>query len=363
MAKTIKLNLPKGKGGGGGGIVKALGGLMGSAVVGIVLLVLAAVFLTLTVPVQADEFAVRQVYLGPSKGVQEQVYGPGLHFVVPGYERLHVFPRDLQVLDLNDSEVEHERSSREARMRDDYLVASAIRIQTSEGYQVTVDVSVLYRVVDPYTVLTKVGAGRIYETKVVARRADKILRQTLGKLDAEDFYHDELRIRMAEETRELLAEDLAEWGIQVFGVLLREYSYDARYQEAIEQRKIQDQKVFKNQAEAVAASQEAEKNRVLAEGKARIDVEMERGRAEVRKIAATADLYHRQKLAEGDLLVALAEAEGTKLENAALQQAGASNMVGLEMAEAMRGTKVIMVSTSGPGGVNPLDLDTLLRGW
>jgi len=144
---------------------------------------------------------------------------------------------------------------------------------------------------------------------------------------------------------------------------LREYTYDKRYQEAIEQRKIQDQKVFKNQAEAVSASREAEKNRVLAEGQARIEVERERGRAEVRKINAEADAYFRTRIAEGDLLVALAEAEGTKLENQALQQAGAGNMVGLKMAEALDGTEVIMVSTTGDGSMNPLDLDRLIGGW
>ena len=118
-----------------------------------------------------------------------------------------------------------------------------------------------------------------------------------------------------------------------------------------------------NQAEAVAATRRAEKNRVLAEGQARIDVESERGKAEVRKIAAEADAYYRKRVAEGDLLVALAEAEGTRLENQALQQAGASNIVGLEMAEALEGTEVIVVSTTGPGAVNPLDLNALLKGW
>ena len=221
----------------------------------------------------------------------------------------------------------------------------------------------LYRVVDPYAVVTKVGAGRIYETKVVARRADKILRQTLGRLDAEDFYNDKTRIEMGEQTRQELAADVEEWGIQIWGVLVRDYVYDQRYQDAIEQRKIQDQTVFKNQAEAVAATRRAEKNRVLAEGQARIDVESERGLAEVRKITAEADAYFRTRVAEGDLLVALAEAEGTRLENQALQQAGASNIVGLEMAEALEGTEVIVVSTTGQGAVNPLDLNSLLKGW
>ena len=145
-------------------------------------------------------------------------------------------------------------------------------------------------------------------------------------------------------------------------MLIRDYTYDQRYQEAIEQRKIQDQNVFKNQAEAFSATMEAEKNRVLAEGKATVDVELERGPRRGPQDHAEAESYYRTRVAEGDLLVALAEAEGTKLENAALQQAGASNIVGLEMAEAMEGTEVIMVSTTG-GGVNPLDLDALLRGW
>lgn len=318
-------------------------------------------FLALTQRVEPDQQAVRQVYFGPSKGVGQGIYGPGLHLVIPGYERLHKFPSDLQILDMNDTEVKFEQSG--GRMPEDYMVAPSIRIQTSEGYQVTVDVAILYRVVDPYKVVTKVGPGRIYETKVVTRQGDKILRQTLGRLEAEDFYNQALRTKAIADARDLLAQDLEEWGLEVVMVSLRDYTYDSRYQEAIEQRKIQDQTVFKNKAEAVAATQAAEKDRTLAEGQANIEVERERGRAEVRKIAAEADLYFRQKVAEGDLLVALAEAEGTRLENAALQQAGASNMVGLEMAKAMDGTQVIIVSTTGAGAVNPLDLERLVSGW
>ena len=102
---------------------------------------------------------------------------------------------------------------------------------------------------------------------------------------------------------------------------------------------------------------------MLAEGQATVGIEQERGRAEVRKIAAEADLYYRKRIAEGDLLVALAEAEGTRLENAALRVSGASNIVGIEMAKALDGTEVIIVSTTGDGAMNPLDLDAMLKGW
>lgn len=351
---VVRLKLPSGSGLRGGRLATLVGIVAVLGIVGVGLL-------SLSQKVGPGEFAVRQVYFGPSKGVQQGVYGSGLHLVIPGYERLHVFPQDLQVLDLNDSELEW--VTKGGKMPSDYLTAPSIRIQTSEGYQVKVDVSILYRVKDPYMVVTKVGPGKIYETKVVTRQADQILRQTLGRLDAEDFYDDSRRVVATKEAHDLLAADLQQWGLEIVTVLMRDYTYDERYQNAIEQRKIQDQTVFKNKAEAIAATQNAEKDRTLAEGRANINVEMERGRAEVRKIKADADLYFRQKVAEGDLRVALAEAEGTRLENAALQSAGASNMVGLEMAKALEGTQVIVVSTTGANSVNPLDLERLVSGW
>ncbi len=334
-----------------GGRAKAVTGAALAAVGSFVVLVLYATFTTYVLP---DEFAVRQVYVGPGKGIQEELYGPGLHFVMPGYERLHGFPRDLQLLEFNDNDISNSEGS---------FQSPAIRIQTSEGYQVTVDVAIAYRIVDPYKVMTELGPGELYLTSLVSPRSDKVLRQKLGELNAEDFYSGFRRRHAAEEARELLAAEVEGAGIQIWSVMVRHYTYDKRYQEAIEQRKIQDQTVFKNKAEALAATQEAEKNRVQAEGLARVEVERERGRSEVQKIEADADLYYRQKIAEGGLLVALAEAEGTRLENEALQAAGASNLVGLEMAKVMEGADVIIVPTDGPGGVNPLDLDSLLKGW
>ncbi len=344
MAETARVRLPIPS-----GRVALIGG--GGLAAIIALVVLYATFLTSVGP---NEFAVRQVFLGPKKGVQTEILGPGLHFVMPGYERLHLFPRGLQLLEFNDSKVSASLAAHSQ---------PSIRIQTSEGYQVTVDVTVAYRIIDPYAVITNVGPGSLYETSLMVPRSDKVLRQNLGQLNAEQFYQGDLRREKAEQARLRLSEDVEADGIQVWSVLVRHYTYDSRYQKAIEDRKIQDQTVFKNRAEAVAASQEAEKNRVLAKGQAQVEVERQRGRSEVQKINSDADLYYRQKGAEGDLLVALAEAEGTKAENRALQTAGAANLVGLEMAEVLDGVEVIIVPTDGKQGVNPLDLDELVRGW
>jgi regulator of protease activity HflC (stomatin/prohibitin superfamily) len=333
--------------------VKRLLAIASAAFIGLIV-----IYASFTVYVEPTELAVRQVFLdvpfGPDKGIQGEIYGPGLYFIMPGYERLHLFPRDMQLVEFNDylTEASTESSS-----------ASSIRIQTSEGYQVSVDVTVSYRIVDPVALIKAVGPGRLYESQLVLPRADRYLRQTLGELNAEDFYAGKMRQAKAQQARELLTADLAVAGIQVWNVMVRHYKYDDRYQEAIEQRKIQDQTVFKNRAEAHAKASEAEKNRVLAEGAAKVEVEKERGVAEVRKINADAELYFRKTIAEGDKLVALAEAEATRLRNDALRAQGAENLVGLEMAGVLEGTQVIVVPTDGASGVNPLNLDQLIRGW
>lgn len=321
---------------------------------GVAVLTSLFVYNVCTVYVKPYEMGVKQVILGGEKGIRETVYGPGLNWVTPGAERMHRFPADLQVLEMADSAAEVGEGA-------DHRVVRAIKIQTSEGYTVSADVTVLYRIENPYKVMTQIGPGRLYEDSAVIPRAEQVLRRTLGEMDADDFYKGDRRDKAVEQARTLLATELEPKGIKVTHVLLRQYRYDERYQQAIEQRKIQDQSVFKNQAEAAAAQAEAEKNRIIAEGQATVQVELARGDAEVAKLRSEAELYRRTKAAEGDLTVKLAKAKGIELENAALRGAGSENMVGLKMADVLGGTQVIVVPTDGEGGVNPLDLNAALK--
>jgi regulator of protease activity HflC (stomatin/prohibitin superfamily) len=209
--------------------------------------------------------------------------------------------------------------------------------------------------------MTQIGPGRLYEDSIVIPRAEQQLRRIFGELDAEDFYKGTTREKASADSQRLLTEQLSPLGIAVTHVLVRQYRYDQRYQAAIEQRKIQDQTVFKNQAEALAAQAEAEKNRIVAEGAASVDVEFARGNAEVEKLRSEADLYTRTKAAEGQLVVRLSRAQGTQLENTALRGVGSENMVGLKMAETLKGVEVIVLPSDGEGGTNPLDLNQMLR--
>ncbi len=137
------------------------------------------------------------------------------------------------------------------------------------------------------------------------------MRKTLGELNSEEFYQGPRRIEKSNAAHQALKDELAPFGIGVDAVLVQRYVYDERYQQLIEGRKIRDQTVFLREAEAAAAIEQRKRDTVEAEGKATTEVELERGRAEVQKLGATADLYRRKRAAEGKLLVELADAKGT----------------------------------------------------
>ncbi|HVE84262.1 MAG TPA: SPFH domain-containing protein, partial [Myxococcales bacterium] len=222
-----------------------------------------------TTYIKPNEFGIKQVTWGTGKGVKPDVYPTGLHWVTPGAERMHRFPTDLQILNLTNDANE--------RGTDDARAAPPLNIQTSEGYKVSVDISVLYRIVDPYKVITQVGPGRLYEDSLVIPRSEQTLRKTLGELDAEEFYDVQKRLSRLEAATAALKEQLEPAGLSVVNIFVRRYTYDDRYDRAIEARKVQDQSVFKNKAEADMASANAEKDRIVAVGEAAVNVELARG--------------------------------------------------------------------------------------
>lgn len=321
---------------------------------GAMLLLVVFSYVGCTVYVRPGQYGIKQVIFGAGQGVNKDIYSPGLHWVTPGAERMHVFAADLQVLEMSDVKGDHEPKTNLRQV-------PAIKIQTSEGYTVSVDITVLYRIEDAYQVMSQIGPGRLYEDSAVIPRAEQQLRRAFGALDAEQFYQGNFREKAAVEAQRLLTEELSAKGIRVTHVLVRQYRYDQRYQAAIEGRKIQDQTVFKNRAEASAAQEEAKKNTTVAEGQAAVKTEQARGEAEVKKIESEADLYRRTKDSEGKLKVELARAQGIELENRALRVGGSENMVGLKMAESLRGVELIVLPSDGADGTNPLDLNAMLK--
>lgn len=317
-----------------------------------ILIVVAAVYNLLLVNVAANEFGIKQVKIGLDRGVQEKVYEAGLHLVIPGMEVMHLFPRDIQIFEMTNFPTAVTRLHRYEK---------AAHIQTSDGFFVDVDITIMYRIVDPYLVITTVGPGRFFEDNGIIPKAEPILKQALGVIPTEEFYDSKLRVEKTLIAKELLNKELNPKGMQVDHVLVRYFQYSAEIQKNIEAKKLQDQLVFKNMAERGAAEEAAKLSKVIAEGEALIKIKLQEGEAYQVARLGERDLYVRKKHAEGDLLVKLAEAKKTELKNAALRGAGSARLVGLKMAEVYEGLDMIILSSDGPGGVNPLDLASTLK--
>jgi regulator of protease activity HflC (stomatin/prohibitin superfamily) len=293
--------------------------------------------------IRPNELGIKQTNIGifSAEGIREEVYGPGLRWRMPfGFEKIHRFPNHVQVLNLTDR--------------------SAIKIQTSDGFHVDVDVSILYKIVEPFKLIDTLGPGDSFLHEGIIPKAEPKLKEILGELTTENFYNSPLRVEKSDRARVLLDEQLAEYGMEVHQVLIRYFKYSEEIQHNIEQKKLQDQLVFKNISEGKAATENAQLQKITEEGEANVKVTLAEGEAYKVEKDAERDLYIRVKRAEADLLVQIAEARRTELKNEAMQAVGADKAVALEMAKVLQGMEVLIVPTGGPGGLNPLDLDQFI---
>jgi regulator of protease activity HflC (stomatin/prohibitin superfamily) len=302
---------------------------------------------TFFIYVKPNEVAIKQVKIGINRGIQEKVYTTGMHLVIPGINLYHVFPKDLQVFDL--SSVRNQTSSR--------FIDRSAHIQTSDGFYVEVELSIVFKIIDAYKVIKTLGPGELFFLNGILPKTEPVLKETLGKLTTEEFYNPYLRVEKMNEAKIKLNSELNDKGIAIEQVLIRYFKYSDEIQRNIEEKKLKDQLIFKNRAEARAETQAAQLQKTIQEGEATILVELAKGNAYQLTKKAEEELYVRTKHAKGNLLVKEAEAYKIKLKNRALKGLGSENLVGLEMAKVLEGVQVIVLPSDGPHGVNPLNLE------
>ncbi|MEA2489258.1 MAG: hypothetical protein QOH21_1050 [Acidobacteriota bacterium] len=298
--------------------------------------------------VSPDQIGLRQISLGPSKGLQKELVRPGYRRQVRSYETIRTFPRDIQIIDFTNTA--DERSP-------DHRTVSAINVPTVDGYPVAVDVTVMYRVADPFLVVSKFGFGRAYEDNVVIRFTDPYVKQYLGELRAEEFYGDQ-RLIKAHMLRDALAARFKENGLLLLDVLIRQYDYPDTFQALTEQKKIQDQSVLTNRALTKQAEVDTRLKQVSAEGQNSIRVRTAEFEALITGLNANRELYERSRHAEADLLVRSAESQGNELINRAMEGAGSEKLLRLRKGLA------VLNSIKGPIYIteDPTDLNHLGSG-
>ena len=309
------------------------------------LVLLAIFYASCTARVQPHEFGVEQRTLGLKTGIVDRVYQPGLYFLGPG-ATMHSFPRGLQVLeasmDREEVRSKHPEHAEEANKyfdhRDEILGAShrvipALNVQTSDGYAVVTDITVLYTITDPVRVAKEFGWGSLYVDAFVISTFRNGVMATLGKMNAESFYDGALRIATVKEAESFLRDRFAARGFKMEKLLLRNYRYAVNYEKSLQDKKVAVQLTEKNRKEGQVNEERAKLQQIDSRGNAAITIAESGVNAEVSKIKAEAALYGSQMRAKGDREAGLAAAEAKRLKADALTQTGGRYVMALETAK------------------------------
>jgi len=277
---------------------------------------------------------------------------PGWHPILPWFQEFVKYDKSIQKFEMTDQ-------TGGIRVPDH----GAIEIRTSDGYRVKVDITILYHVLEGKANLLPAHYKSDQDIRNIGINAlcPGILQNKLSELEkAEDFYSSDLRVKKAEEAVAEMNKFFAPLGLQVLDVLIRDFQFPEQYEEAILRKVLADQLQQVQEALARAAGQEAVWKRIIAEGDRDAEAERARGTAETRRLDAEADKMRVERAAEGDRRILEAQAQGRGQISSALAGRGGKAYVGLEYAKTLEGVELIVLPT-GPGGVNPLDVEQMLK--
>lgn len=185
--------------------------------------------------------------------VQTRTLQSGLNFVNPLVE---VVKMDIKTLNYTMSGVHDEGTARS----DD-----AIRVLTADGLEVTIDLSVLYRVIPAEAPRLIAETGINYEDKIVRPLTRTRIRDNAVYYDAIALYstkRDEFQLRIFKT----IEDDFKKRGLFLENLLVRNITLPASVKATIEQKINAEQDAQKMQFVLQKEKQEAERKRVEAQG-------------------------------------------------------------------------------------------------
>jgi len=296
----------------------------------------------------------RKIAIVGKAGVQQETYPPGATYTFPAFiTDWHVFNVALQNLSMVQSKTEGDRAE-----RDD------IEFKTHDGNDITVDVTVAWRVDTAKApwILEHVG-GSTPEVKenLVRPACRSIVRDVLNTMTSEEFYVSDKRFQKAEEAREKVSRVLGPEGVIVERVILGEHHFHPDYEKVIHDKKLAEQTAERMVSEGHAAQQEALRNLETAKGQVSQKIATARGSLDQVKLHADADYYRSQREAEAILAERKAHAKGVEKTNQAMSGAGGRTLVKLKVAEALAGKQLVFLPGGGKGGaLQTMNINDLL---
>jgi regulator of protease activity HflC (stomatin/prohibitin superfamily) len=214
-----------------------------------VIVVLLGVLTSCIVQIEAGEIGVQKLF----GKIQDNVLYSGLHFINPLVEVEHM---NVQTQNYTMSGVATEG----AKNGDD-----AIKVLTADGLEVTIDLSVLYRVVanDAPKLLQQTGLD--YEDKIVRPVTRTRIRDNAVYYDAVALYSTK-RDEFQQRIYKTIEKDFNTRGLLLENLLVRNITLPESVKQSIEQKINAEQDAQKMQFVLQKEQQEAQRKRIEAQG-------------------------------------------------------------------------------------------------
>lgn len=216
--------------------------ILSAAIIGGVALFIILFWSSMTTTIPAGHAGVLFRLFGGGLQV-DKTYGEGLHFITP-WNTMYVY---------------------EIRQQE---IAEEMNVLSSNGLEISVDFSAWYQ--PKYEEIGKLHAqiGTDYLRRVVVPSLRSAARSVVGRYTPEQIYsskRDAIQVEIFDETKQLLNEK----HIQLNQVLIRSITLPPTIKMAIESKLKQEQEALEYEFKLEKALQEAERQRIDAEGKAR----------------------------------------------------------------------------------------------
>ncbi|MDB5025866.1 MAG: band 7 protein [Mucilaginibacter sp.] len=185
--------------------------------------------------------------------VQENVLESGLHIINP-------------LVDVTTFSIQTENYTMSARSGEGQVQGDdAIRVLSSDGLEVTIDLSVLYRVSPPKAPFILQNIGVSYEDKIVRPVTRTAIRDNAVNYQAVDLYSTK-RQEFQFKINKTITDNFAKNGLEVQQVLIRNITLPATVRASIESKINAEQDAQKMQFVLQKERQEADRKRVEAQG-------------------------------------------------------------------------------------------------
>lgn len=282
----------------------------GGAKAGLIYTIIAIVLLLLVAkPFVIIEEGERGI-LSTNGKYSDQALLPGLHFIIPLIQKVYTVDTRVRIINYA-SRLEAGNGIE----REGIITKPAITVLDKTGLPVNIELTVQYRLNAEYAAQTISNWGFSWEEKIINPVVRDVVRNVIGKYDAEKL--PQLRNTIAAEIEQGIEENIKKLKNQpviLQSVQLRDIGLPPKVKEQIERVQLAKQEVQKAEQEVARARQEALRKAAEAKGiadKARIEA---KGKADAMTIEAKARAKANHEIAKS-LTKPLLELEQIKVQN------------------------------------------------